>query len=49
MILKRFAVGALAGGAVLLVLNYLIFEVAFAGFFAANAGSASGVPRGADL
>jgi hypothetical protein len=31
------------------ILGYLIFQVAVAGFYAANAGSATGVPREANL
>jgi hypothetical protein len=41
----RFAAGTLVGGIVLLGVGYLIFNVAFASFYAANAGSATGVDR----
>lgn len=42
---KRLVVGTLVGGVILYVLGYLIFNVAFAEFYAANAGPATGVPR----
>jgi hypothetical protein len=42
---KRLAVGTLVGGIVLYVVGYLIFTMAFADFYAANAGSATGVDR----
>ena len=43
---KRFAVGTLVGGVVLYAVGYVIFTRAFADFYAANAGSATGVDRG---
>jgi len=46
---KRLVVGTLAGGVTMFVLGYLIWSVAFAGFFAANAGSATGVDRDAPI
>lgn len=46
---KRFATGTLVGGVVLYVVGYLIFTVAFASFYAANEGSATGVDRGGEL
>ena len=42
---KRFAIGPLVGGVVLYAVGYLIFSMAFAGFYAANTGSATGVER----
>ena len=42
---KRLIIGSLVGGITLYVLGYLIWELAFADFFAANAGSATGVER----
>ena len=42
---KRFVVGTLVGGGVLFVAGYLIFDMAFASFYAANEGSATGVVR----
>jgi uncharacterized membrane protein len=42
---KRFAVGTVVGGIVLAVVGYLIFDLAFKNFYAANAGSATGVDR----
>ncbi len=46
---KWFVAGTLVGGVVLYVVGYLIFTVAFARFYAANAGSATGVDRSAEL
>ena len=42
---KRFVIGTLAGGITMHLVGYLIWGLAFAGFFAANAGSATGVDR----
>ena len=49
MNMKRFAVAALVGGITMWGVGYLIWELAFADFFAANAGSATGVARDANL
>ena len=46
---KRFIAGTLVGGVVLYAVGYLIFEMAFAPFYAANVGSATGVDRSAEL
>ena len=46
---KRFVVGTLVGGMVLYAVGYVIFTRAFAAFYAANAGSATGVDRGGEL
>jgi len=46
---RRLVTGTLAGGVTLFVLGYLIFDLAFADFYEANAGSAIGVPREAQL
>lgn len=46
---KRLATGTLVGGITMFVVGYLIWTVAFAGFFAANAGSATGVLRDAPI
>ena len=46
---KRTSVALLVGGAVLWGTGYLIFNVLFDDFYAANAGSASGVDRDAQL
>jgi hypothetical protein len=46
---KRLAVGALVGAIALHGLGYLIFQLAFANFYAANVGSATGVPRDPNL
>ncbi len=40
---KRLIIGTVVGGIALYILGYVIFELAFADFFAANAGSATGV------
>ncbi len=45
MDIKRFIIGTIVGGIALFILGYLIWELAFADFFAANAGSATGVYR----
>lgn len=46
---KRFAAGTLVGGTILYAAGYLIFDLAFASFYAANAGSATGVARDPQL
>jgi len=46
---KRFLTGTIVGGIVLYVVGYLIFNVAFASFYAANVGSATGVDRSSEL
>ena len=46
---KRLVTGTLAGGVVLFVLGYLIFDLMFSAFYAANAGSATGVARDQQL
>ncbi len=46
---KRTLIGTLAGGVALYATGYLIFNLAFANFYAANAGSATGVDRGTQL
>ena len=43
MDIKRFIIGTVVGGITLFILGYVIFELAFADFFDANAGSATGV------
>lgn len=45
MDIKRLAIGTIVGGIVLHILGYLIFDVAAAGFYAANQGPASGAFR----
>lgn len=42
---KRFVIATVVGGVVLLATGYLIFDMIFAAFYAANAGSATGVTR----
>lgn len=46
---KRFVTGTLVGGITMYVVGYLIFEVAFGAFYAANVGSATGVSRDVNL
>lgn len=46
---KRFLTGTIVGGIVLFATGYVIFTVAFAAFYAANAGTATGVDRGDQL
>jgi hypothetical protein len=46
---KRLVIGTLVGGITMYVVGYLIFEVMFAAFYAANAGSATGVARDVNL
>src|SRR5215467_3015663 len=46
---KRFGVATVVGGIVLYALGYLIFNVMFAGFYAANVGSATGVDRASQI
>ena len=45
MDIKRFIIGTVVGGIALYILGYVIWVVVFADFFAANAGSATGVYR----
>lgn len=46
---KQWGFGAIGGGIVLFVLGYVIWDILFAGFFAANTGSATGVERESQL
>ncbi len=46
---QRVAGGALVGAITLWAVGYLIWQFAFAGFFAVNAGSATGVARDSSL
>jgi hypothetical protein len=46
---KRFVTGTLVGGLTLYAVGYVIWNMLFADFFAANAGTATGVPREAQL
>ena len=46
---KRFVIGTLAGGITMYLVAYLIWVLTLADFFAANAGSATGVARETDL
>jgi hypothetical protein len=43
--IKRFIIGTVVGGITLAVLGYVIWNMLFADFFAANAGSATGVVK----
>ena len=46
---RRLVTGTLVGGITLCAVGYLIFDLAFAAFYSANAGSATGVARDAQL
>lgn len=46
---KATVTAALVGAIALFATGYLIFDLAFAGFYAANAGSATGVDRGSQV
>ena len=46
---KRLVTGTVIGGIVVFVAGYLIFDLAFGAFYDANAGSATGVDRDAQL
>ena len=46
---KRIVVGTVVGGVVLYAVSYVMFTRAFAAFYAANAGSATGVDRGGEI
>ncbi len=45
MDIKRFIIGTVVGGITLYILGYLIFDLALAEFYAANAGSATGLVK----
>ena len=45
MDIKRFIIGTVMGAITLYVLGYLIFDLALAEFYAANAGSATGLVK----
>ncbi len=45
MDIKRFIIGTVVGGIALFILGYVIWDMLFADFFAANAGSATGVVK----
>ncbi len=49
MDIKRIIIGTVVGGITLYVLGYLIFDLAFGEFYAANRGSATGVVRDSQL
>lgn len=49
MNIKRLSIGTVVGAIVLYVLGYVIWEMLFAGYFEANAGSAMGVAREAPV
>ena len=42
---KRLVIGTLVGGLVFFVLGYLVYGMALQGFYASNAGTATGVTR----
>ena len=45
MDIKRLVIGTVAGGIALFILGYVIWNMLFTDFFAANAGSATGVAK----
>ena len=45
MDIKRLIIGTVVGGIALYILGYVIFGLAFADFYAANRGSATGVTK----
>ena len=45
MDIKRLIIGTVVGAITLYILGYLIFDLAFAEFYAANAGSATGLVK----
>lgn len=45
MNMKRFIVGTVVGGVALYILGYVIWDILLADFYAANAGSATGVSK----
>jgi hypothetical protein len=47
--MKRLLIGSIAGGVALYILGYVFWGTLFADFFAANAGSAEGVPRETEI
>jgi hypothetical protein len=46
---RRLVLGTVVGGIVLHIVGWLIFTKAFAAFYAANAGSATGVNRDSEI
>jgi hypothetical protein len=46
---KRLVSGTIVGGIVLYAVGWIIFSKLFAAFYAANAGSATGVDRGSEI
>jgi len=49
MDIKRVVTGTLVGGIILYAVGYLVFDLAFGEFYAANTGSATGVERDPQL
>ena len=45
MDIKRLIIGTVVGGITLYILGYIIWDMLFAEFYAANAGSATGVVK----
>ena len=45
MKMKGLLIGSIAGGVVIYIVGYVFWGMVFADFFAANTGSAEGVPR----
>ena len=49
MNMKRLAIGSIVGAVVIYIMGIVIWGMLFTDFFAANAGSAEGVPREAEI
>ncbi len=49
MDVKKFIVGTATGGIVYFFLGFIFYAIVFQDFFAANQGSATGVPKGDDM
>ena len=49
MDIKRLIIGTVVGAITLYILGYVIFDLVFGEFYAANAGSATGLVRGNEV
>ena len=49
MDMKRLVIGTFVGGVTMYVLSYLVFDLMFGSYYAANVGSASGILRTPNL
>lgn len=46
---KKFIIGTLAGGITYFLLGFIVYAILLEGFFAAHAGSATGVPKTTEM